>query len=105
MCFARHKGLWLNAVNDRKVALLRAYNQLTHSLTTRSSVLFEKQRIPELVKKFPTRMGERTGVYKVLVGKTEGKRPLGRPRRRREDNIKMDVQEVGCGDMDWIEFA
>ena len=50
-------------------------------------------------------MGERTGVYKVLVGKTEGKRPLGRPRRRREDNIKMDVQEVGCGGMDWIELA
>ena len=41
----------------------------------------------------------------VLVGKTEGKRPLGRPRRRREDNIKMDLQEVGCGIMHWIEVA
>jgi hypothetical protein len=39
------------------------------------------------------------------VEKPEGKRPLGRPRRRWEDNIKMDVQEVGCGDMDWIELA
>jgi len=39
------------------------------------------------------------------VGKPEGKRPLGRPRRRWEDNIKMDLQEVGCGDMDWIELA
>jgi len=38
-------------------------------------------------------------------GKPEGKRPLGRPRRRREDNIKMDLQEVGCGGMDWIELA
>jgi len=42
-------------------------------------------------------MGERRDVYRVLVGKPEGKRPLGRPRRRWEDNIKMDLQEVGCG--------
>jgi len=42
-------------------------------------------------------MGERRGVYKVLVGKPEGKRPLGKPRHRWEDNIKMDLQEVGCG--------
>ena len=51
------------------------------------------------------RMGERRGVYRVLVGKPEGKRPLGRPRRRWEDNIKMDLQEVGYGGMDWIELA
>jgi len=50
-------------------------------------------------------MGKRRGVYRVLVGKPEGKRPLGRPRRRWEDNIKMDLQEVGCGGMDWIELA
>ena len=50
-------------------------------------------------------MGERRGVYRVLVGKPEGKRPLGNPRRRWEDNIKMDLQEVGCGYMDWIELA
>jgi len=50
-------------------------------------------------------MGERRGVYRVLVGKPEGKRPLGRPRRRWKDNIKMDLQEVGCGSMDWIELA
>ena len=43
------------------------------------------------------RMGERRGVYRVLVGKPEGKRPLGRPRCRWQDNIKMDLQEVGCG--------
>jgi len=48
-------------------------------------------------------MGERRGVYRVLVGKPVGKRPLGRPRRRWDDNIKMDPQEVGCGGMDWIE--
>jgi len=51
------------------------------------------------------RMGERRGVYRVLVGKPEGKRPLGRPRCRWEANIKMDLQEVGCGGMDWIEVA
>ena len=47
-------------------------------------------------------MGERKDIYMVVVGKTEGKRPIGRPRCRWEDNIKMDFQEVGCGDMDWI---
>jgi hypothetical protein len=50
-------------------------------------------------------MGERRGEYRVLVGKTEGKRPLGRPRRRWEENMKIDLQEVGCGGMDWIELA
>jgi len=50
-------------------------------------------------------IGERRGVYRVLVGKPEGKRPLGRPRRKREDNVKMDLQEVGCGGVDWIELA
>jgi len=45
-------------------------------------------------------MGDRRGVYRVLVGIPEGKRPLGKPRRRWEDNIKMEFQEVGCGDTD-----
>ena len=49
------------------------------------------------------RMEEGRGVHKVLVGKPEGKRPLGRPRRRWEDNIKMDLQEVGCGGIDFID--
>jgi len=51
------------------------------------------------------RMWERRGVYRVCVGKREGKRPLGRPRRRWEDNIKIDVREAGCGDMDSIDLA
>ena len=51
------------------------------------------------------RMGERKGAYRVLMGKPEGQRPLGRPKRRWSDNIKMDLQEVGCGSMDWIELA
>ena len=50
-------------------------------------------------------MEDRRGVLRVLVGKPEGKRPLGRPRRRWENNIKMDLQEVGCGGMDWIQLA
>jgi hypothetical protein len=50
-------------------------------------------------------MGEERGMCRVLVGKLEGKRPLGRPRRRWEDNIKMDLQELRCGGMDWIGLA
>ena len=51
------------------------------------------------------RMGDKRVLYRVLVVKREGKRTLGRPRRGWEDNIKMDLQEVGCGGMDWIEVA
>jgi hypothetical protein len=50
-------------------------------------------------------MGERRGAYRALVGKPEGRRPLGRPRRRWEDNITMDLREVGWGGMDWINLA
>jgi hypothetical protein len=51
------------------------------------------------------RMEDRRVVYRFLVGKTEGKRPLGRPRHRWEDNIKMIHHEVGCGGMDWVKMA
>jgi hypothetical protein len=50
-------------------------------------------------------MGEGRKVYKVLVGKPEGKRPLGRPSRRWEDGIRMDLREIGLGDMDWIRLT
>jgi hypothetical protein len=50
-------------------------------------------------------MGESSGVYMFLVGKPEGKRPLGKPRIRWEDNIKIGLQEVGCGGMDWMDLA
>jgi len=51
------------------------------------------------------RMGEEKGVYRFLVGTPEGRRPLGRPRHRWEDNIRMDLREVGCGCVDWMELA
>jgi hypothetical protein len=51
------------------------------------------------------RMGEERKVYKVLVGKPEGKRPLGRPRRMWEDGVRMDVREIGLGGVDWIRLA
>jgi hypothetical protein len=51
------------------------------------------------------RMGEVRGAYNILVGRPEGRRPLGRPTRRREDNIKMDLREIGFGDVDWINLA
>jgi hypothetical protein len=50
-------------------------------------------------------IGEGKGTHRVLVGKPEGQRPMGKPRCRWGDNIKMDLQEVGCGGMDWIELA
>jgi hypothetical protein len=50
-------------------------------------------------------VGERRGIYRVLVGKPEGKRALGRTRHSWKGNIKMDLQEVGCGGLDWIELA
>ena len=50
-------------------------------------------------------MGEGRGVYRVLMGKPEGRRPLGRPRLRWEDSIRMDLREVGCGCVDWMELA
>jgi hypothetical protein len=51
------------------------------------------------------RMGEVRGAYKILVGRPEGRRPLGRPRRRWEDNIKIDLREIGFGVVDWIHLA
>jgi hypothetical protein len=50
-------------------------------------------------------MGERRVVYRILLEKPEGKRPLGRLRRRWEDNINIDIQEMGCGGMDWIDLV
>jgi hypothetical protein len=54
---------------------------------------------------YVARMGEVRGAYNILVGRPEGRRPLGRPRRRWEDNIKRDLREIGFGDVDWIHWA
>jgi hypothetical protein len=54
---------------------------------------------------YVARMGEKLYAYRILVGKPEGKRPLGRPRRRRVDNIKKDLREIGWDGMDWIDLA
>jgi len=54
---------------------------------------------------YVARMGEERRVYRVLLGKPEGRRPMGRPRRRWMDNVRTDLQEVECGYMDWIELA
>jgi hypothetical protein len=71
------------------------------------NVLYSSPSIVRLIKSrrlrwagHVARMREGRGLYRILVGKSGGKRPLGRPRRRWEDNIKMDLQEVGCGSMD-----
>ena len=58
-----------------------------------------------VIKEAGDKIGEERGVYRVLLGKPERRRPQGRPRRRRADNIRMDLQEVGCGYMDWIGLA
>jgi len=84
-------------------------------LTLRNEALNDLYSSPNIVRVIKSRrmrwaghvarIGEERAVYRFLVGKSEGKRPLGRPRRRWVDNIKMDLQEVGCGYMDWIGLA
>jgi hypothetical protein len=70
-----------------------------------SCLLFRFYFITVIIVYDVARMGEQKGVHRVLVGNPEGKRPLGRPRRKWEDNIKMDVQVVGGGRGDWMELA
>jgi hypothetical protein len=68
-------------------------------------IFFKKAEVYFIIRCYNLVMGERSGLYKVSVGKPEGKRPLGRPRLRWEDDIKADLQEVGYGVMDWNELA
>jgi hypothetical protein len=76
-------------------------NELCSSPNIIRVVKWSRMRWAEYI----ARMGEKRGVYRVLVGKPEGKRQLRRPMCRQEDNIKMDIQELGCEGMDWIELA
>jgi hypothetical protein len=64
-----------------------------------------EQSISKILIRMFKNVGEVRGAYNILVGRPEGRRPLGRPRRRWEDNIKMDLREIGIGDVDWIHWA
>jgi hypothetical protein len=82
----------------------KLYNELNDLYSLPNIVRVVKSRRMRWVG-LVVRMGEERWVHRVLMGKPEGKRPLGRPRRRCEDNIKMDVEEVGGGRGDWMELA
>jgi hypothetical protein len=82
----------------------KLYNEEIHELYSLPNIvrlIKSRMRWAGLV----ARIGQRGGVYRVLVGKPEGKRPLGRPKRRWEDDIKMDLQKVGYMGLDWIELS
>jgi len=86
---------------DEVTRELRKPHNLYSSLNIVQVIKSRRMRWAEQV----ARMGERRGVYRGFVGKPEGTRPLGRPRRSWEDNIKVDLQKVACGGMEWIELA
>ena len=86
-------GEWRKLHNEK-------FNDFNSSPNIVRAIKSRKMRWAEHV----ARMGERRGLYRALVGKPEGKKPLVRPGRRWENNIKMDLQEAGCGIMDWIEL-
>ena len=105
-----------NLIADGVIQLLLNYSQVksllnvphksTYTVRKKSSTFSAFRRHSEFFVVFQkARTGEKRGLYRVLVGKPEGKRPLGRPRRRWVDNIRMDLQEVGCGYVDWIGLA
>jgi len=83
----------------------KLHNEDLHDLYSSPNIFWVIKKRRMRWARHVARMGEMRGVYMDLMGKPEGKRPLGRPRRRWEDNIKMNLEEVGCGGMDWIELA
>jgi hypothetical protein len=91
--------------NEVKGEWRKLHNEELHDLYSSPSIIriikSRRMRWVGLV----ARMGEKRNAYRLLVGKPEGKRPLGRPRRRRVDNISMDLGEVEWGDVDWIGLA
>jgi hypothetical protein len=83
----------------------KLHNEELHNLYTSPDIIRKVKSRRMRWAGHVARMGEERKVYKVVVGKTEGKRPLGRPRRRWEDGIRMDLRETGMGGVDWIRLA
>jgi hypothetical protein len=95
-----------------KNILIITASEKINALRSNAHNLYCSPSIIRIIKKrrmrwagYVARMGEKRNAYRILVGKPEGKRPLGRPRHRSEDNIKMDLREIGWGGMDWIDLA
>ena len=102
----------LTAIESSFLYCMHQRSNIHHLLNEELNDLYSSPNIVRVIKSrrmrwvgHVARVGEERGVYRVLVGKPDGKRPLGRPRRRWVDNIRMDLQEVGCGYMDWIGLA
>jgi hypothetical protein len=83
----------------------KLHNDELHNLYSSPDIIRQIRSRPVRWAGHVARMVEERQLYKVLVGKPEGKRPLGRPRRRWEDGIKMDLREIGFGGVDWIRLA
>jgi hypothetical protein len=83
----------------------KLHNEELHNLYSSPDIIWQIKSRRMRWAGHVARMGEERKLYKVLVGKSEGKRPLGRPRRRWEDAITMDLREIGLGGMDWIRLA
>jgi hypothetical protein len=83
----------------------KLHNEEFHDLYSSPSIIRITKSRRMRSARIVARMGEKRNAYRLLVGKIEGKRPLGRPRRRWVDNIRMNLLEFGCGDVDWIGLA
>jgi len=83
----------------------KLHNEELNDLYSSTSIVWEIKLRKMRWVVYVAYLGDRRGVYRVLAGKPEGKRPVGRPKHRWEDNINMDLQEVRCGAMDWIDLA
>jgi hypothetical protein len=85
--------------------LRRLHNEELHNLYSSPNIIKQIKARIMIWAGHVSRMGKERKVYRVLVGKPEGKRPLGRPRRRYEDGIRIDLREIGWGSVDWIQLA
>jgi hypothetical protein len=99
------ENMVLRGIVGRRREWRRLHNEELNDLHSSPNIVwvikFRRMRLAGHV----AHMGEERGVYRVLVGKLEGRRPVGRPRRRWVDNIRMDLQEMGCGCIEWIGLA